>query len=147
MPIDQRLRDRNIEQADVQGGGLIEWANREARPVIRRVRDVLNAILVAPKSQAPSSNEIAIDWRAKRSVHVTLDASVTLVSFIDPADCGDYWLLITQTAAFTVAGWPSNVAFAGGVEPTITATSGRTDKFQLYWDGETYWTTLSQNLE
>lgn len=162
VPIDQRIRDkaihfdkgaaeRGLEKEIVDWGeSVTEWANREARPVLRRVRDVLNAFLVTPKDVESVGFSLSVDWSDKRSATVMLTEALTAIVFTDPTDCGDYVLLLEQLPSpatpVAVSGWPSSVRWPGATPPTITATAGRTDLIRFYWDGTNYWATLTQDL-
>lgn len=140
MAITQRLRDRAATKDT-----FLEVLNQEILPVLRTVREALNRFLVTPPAAIADSGALAIDWTVVRNYTHLLDADVTSVTFTDPPDAGEYFLLVTQAAAFTVAGWPSNVKWFGGVAPTITATVGRVDLIRFYFDGTSYHGSVLQN--
>ena len=71
-----------------------------------------------------------------------LDLTLTgncVLTFPAPSGGGQFTLLLKQdaTGSRTVT-WPSNVRWAGGTAPTLTATAGQTDVVAFLSDG-TYW--------
>jgi hypothetical protein len=142
MGIEKQYRDRAFSKDD-----LLEGVNRELLPIARLVRDRVNASLAAPYVVSSSSGVLDLNWSTHRHYQVTLTEDITSVVFTNSADYGaDFFVRFIQgSGAYAVTGWPSTVHWVGGVEPTISATSGRSDMFILFYDGSEYWTEVSQN--
>lgn len=124
--------------------GLIEFMTRQLVPRVKEMRAMLNRWAVLP--QALTSDSAVFDWTAARAYPLTLDNSIVAVEFVDPADVGDYVILVTQVGGgHTIAGWPSVVRWFGGAPPVITATNGAVDKLTFFWDGTNYYGSAQQN--
>jgi hypothetical protein len=133
MPINQQLRSRGVTDKT-----LLPAVNDEILPVLGAAREALNRQLVLPPALAIDSGALAIDWTLRRNYKLALSENVTSISFTDPVDAGWYALKVTQGAAFTMASWPSSVIWVGGGVPVITATAGRVDILEFYFDGTEY---------
>lgn len=133
MPILQQLRSRGVTKET-----LLSAVNDDILPVLRLAREALNRFLALPPALTIGSGVIAVDWTLRRNYKLALSEDVTTVSFTDPSDAGWYALQVTQSAAFTMAGWPSSVKWFGGSAPVITATADRVDVIEFYFDGTSY---------
>jgi hypothetical protein len=133
VPLTQQLRARGLTDKT-----LLDAVNNEIIPILRAAREALNRFLVPQTAVVIDSGAIVVDWGKLRNYTLALSENISAISFTDPADAGWYALQVTQSAAFTMAGWPTNVKWAGGMAPTITATASRVDLLEFYFDGEGY---------
>lgn len=141
MPVNKQILARGLTEKT-----LLSAVNEELIPVARSLREIANRATVEPPELAIDAGSLEIDWVASRNYVLVLSENVTSVEFADPADHGWHVLIVQQSAAFTVSGWPSSVAwFGGGTAPTITATADRVDMIELFWDGATYYGRVTQN--
>lgn len=91
-----------------------------------------------------SSGSLTLDYSAANVFSVSLTANVASLTISNPpasGKAGSFTLILTQDAtggrSFT---WPSSVTWAGGTEPTITATANAVDVLTfLTIDGGTTW--------
>ena len=143
MPIQQKYRGRGASQSDI-----LETINREMIPIGAAVREVVNRMLQTPlEDEAETAATVRVNWRIKRHALITLIAPLTEVFFADPEDAGYYYLEIDQSGGGnTIGAWPANVRWLGAVVPTVTATNGRIDLFEFYWNGSVYLGTARQDF-
>lgn len=136
MAINQALRDRAI----AKDSEIRDALNREVVPVVRATRAAVNAMLATPSIVASSELTLTLDWTQNYKFSLELSESITAIAFKDSPDRTEFFLLIEQTAAYTVTGWPSNVTWLGGATgPTITTTPGAFNLLTFFFDGTTYY--------
>lgn len=145
MPISRNVGSRPLVAASGNNDhgtivSLLGYLNSELIPLVREMRSALNRWLSPPFSLIIDGEIVSIDWTRSRSFTLALSDHVTQIGMVDPADAGWYELIATQVGGgFTLTGWPANVRwFGGGVAPTVTPTSGRTDMIRLWFDGTSY---------
>jgi hypothetical protein len=142
MPIEKRIRDRAFTKDD-----LLTGTNNEIAPVLRITREAVNQLISGPQAISSALGVLNINWSTYRHYQCTLTESIISIVFTHSAHSGGEFAIrfIQGSDAFAVTGWPSTVHWVGGVEPTMTSISGRSDLFKLYYDGTNYWTEVSQN--
>lgn len=90
-----------------------------------------------------------IDWRLGQKCEMTLDATVTAITFIAPPGIGNFMLVVKQPAGanhpIQAGAWPASVKWVSGVKPVITAANGAVDALAFYYDGTDYQGTFSQD--
>lgn len=141
--IEKALRQRPATERD-----LLQVVNEEITPVVTALRADMNKL----QTPAPAAEEedaiaaVTVDWRVKRHALIVLAAPLTEVVFRDPVDAGYYYLQIQQSGGGNTIGlWPSTVRWPGASAPTVTATAGRIDLGEFYWDGTQYLGRLIQD--
>lgn len=79
----------------------------------------------------------------------TLTGNITGVTFSGATDGQRIILALIQDATGSrTAAWASNMKFAGGAAPTLTATAGRRDIFEFYYDGPTgFYREVSRSMD
>lgn len=142
MPIEKRVRDRSFTKDD-----LLTGINNEVRPVLGLTREAVNQLISGPQAIESELGVLEINWSTYRHYQCTLTESITSIIFTNSAHAGGEFAIrfIQGSGAYTITGWPSTVHWVGGVRPTMTSTSGRSDLYKLYYDGSNYWTEVSQN--
>ena len=84
---------------------------------------------------SPSGTTQTVDWSAgaTQKVDAASTSGTLVLTFSNPLDGGRYFL---KTLGLTARVWtfPSSVKWAGGVAPTVTATTGAKDMFQFIYD-------------
>jgi len=83
-----------------------------------------------------------IDWNSGQKQAITLGTNITTLNFTNPTGPCNLVLRVTNAASSTIAGWDTDILWAGGSAPTIT-TSG-TDILSFYWNGTNYYGVASQ---
>lgn len=95
-----------------------------------------------------STNSLTVNWQSGNKHYVNLTANITSMSWTDPAGPTNVTLVVDQTGTYTVGGWPTTgkpVKWPGGVTPVVTATAGKRDVFNFYYDGTYYYGSYLQN--
>lgn len=125
----------------VAGRVLISGANGQitASPV---TSGTLALMAPAEYNAGNSGTAKTIDWANGWSQKLAVNGSVTL-TLSNPTTGVAYILKLTQTGGSNTVTWPSAVKWAGST-PTFTATDGRTDLVNLYFDGTYYLASLAQ---
>lgn len=97
---------------------------------------------------AASGAALTLDWTAARNRRVKLTANCTL-TFSNPYDGGRFQLHLIQdaTGGRTVV-WPSNIVWAGGSPPVLTATANYRDVVTFIYDvtSDKYFATPTLNF-
>lgn len=108
-------------------------------------------LLVQPKLQsyretfttpAISSGTLTLDLSGSNFFKVSLNAAITTLSIINtPASsAASFTLEFTADGTARVVAWPASVKWPGGIAPTLTSTSSKTDTFVFYsTDSGTTW--------
>jgi hypothetical protein len=68
-----------------------------------------------------------------------MTVSITTLTLTNPVAGAFYLFEIKQTGAgsFTVT-WPADFEWPGGIAPTLTTTTGKTDIISVYYNGTKY---------
>jgi hypothetical protein len=126
-------------QSAVTKEHVLDWINRDGRPLVSQLIDYVNAEAIPPTlTRIPPSTvspTLSIDWKRYRSYLHRLNGDLTAVTFTVPDNCGDYRLVVHQIGAFVIAGWPANVIWRGGVAPGF---ADAVTYVPFYFDG-TFW--------
>lgn len=80
---------------------------------------------------------VTLDWNNSNSQYIVLANGEQTFTFANPGTGGVYILVLKQPAggaAGTVV-WPATVAWTAATAPTLTATNGKVDVIQFYYDG------------
>ena len=140
MPVQKALRTRAYDKDD-----LLHGVNTEIVPVLQAVRSIVNRMTSEPAViLADSSNSLEIDWRLGRQYSHALADSLLSVTFLDPADAGEYFLVVTQGGSFTISGWPTTVRWFGGSPPGMTLAGGQIDLIRFFWAGTSYYGSVQR---
>jgi hypothetical protein len=93
---------------------------------------------ITPANVIAAAANQAIDWATSNTQQITLANNSTL-SFSNPVAGAWYFLSIKQLSAggYTIT-WPGTVVWPGGIGPTLTVTSGRTDFVSFFYTGTSY---------
>ena len=87
-----------------------------------------------------------VNWKKEAIQQLTLTKNVTL-TFKNGEPGGEYALIVRQdTSGGRIITWPSNVTWAGGVAPILTATPLGTDVVRFLFDGSQYLGTFDLNF-
>jgi hypothetical protein len=100
-------------------------------------------ITTVPAAITAAANT-TLDFSTGNILKVNLGRSITTLS-VTNATPGTYLIEIIQGGTHTVD-FPAAWKWSGGTEPTITATSGKTDIITLVYDGTTYFASAVQNF-
>jgi hypothetical protein len=77
-----------------------------------------------------------INWNRSVSQSITITRNITF-SFSNGILGGKYFLQVKFAGPHSVS-WPSNVAWADGINPIQTSSSGKMDVFKFIYDGVCY---------
>ena len=102
-----------------------------------------NYITTVPANITAATTTV-LDFSTGNILKVSLGANITTLS-VTNATAGTYLLEIIQGGTYTVA-FPAAWKWSGGLAPTITATSGKTDIITIVYDGTTYFASAVQNF-
>jgi hypothetical protein len=102
-----------------------------------------NYITTVPANITAATTTV-LDFSTGNILKVSLGANITTLS-VTNATAGTYLLEIIQGGTYTVA-FPAAWKWSGGLAPTITATSGKTDIITIVYDGSTYFASAVQNF-
>ena len=87
-----------------------------------------------------------INWTSGNKQRVTMTGTCTF-AFTAPAGPTNLLLLVQQDATGNrQANWPASVKWAGGVKPNLSAAANAVDIIGFYFDGTTYYASLSPNF-
>ncbi len=91
---------------------------------------------------------INIDWNNGNRQMVTMDASITDVTFTDPPSPCNLLLKVVQSGSgpYTVTNWPANVSWANQTPIGFTSGNGSIDIIAMYYDGSAYYTVPSNDF-
>jgi hypothetical protein len=83
-----------------------------------------------------AGGNIDIDWSQGNVVRITNDAAATLNTPTNPADGGNYLIIVeTATGAQGTWAWPATFRWRNNAEPTLTtSTGGEKDAIVLIYD-------------
>jgi hypothetical protein len=93
----------------------------------------------AEVANAASGAAATLDFGRSLKWKLTLTSNCTLTLTAPAQPCEKIFVKLVQdgTGSRTVT-WPASVKWSGGTAPTLTTTAGRTDCFELVWDGTQY---------
>lgn len=96
----------------------------------------------SPTIVASPGDTPTIDWNLCQKYEITLDATVTGITFIDPPGIGNFMLIVKQPAGanhpIESGAWPGNVRWSLGLKPIMTPTNEAVDILAFYYDGTDY---------
>ena len=94
-----------------------------------------------------SSGTLTMDWTRGNKQSVSLTGTGYTCNFTNPSGPCNLVLLITQgDGSDTITTWDSDILWAGGVVPSLSAGSGDVDILSFYFDGTKYFGTALYNF-
>ncbi len=104
---------------------------------------------IAPIQNSAPGATPEIDWRLGQKCEMTLDATVTAITFVVPPGIGHFTLVVKQPAGanhpINAGAWPEAAKWPGDTAPVITAANGAVDKLEFYYDGTDYIGSFTQD--
>lgn len=80
---------------------------------------------------------VTLDWNNGNNQYIVLANGAQTFTFVTPLTGGVYVLILKQPAsgAAGTCVWPGTVLWTAATAPTLTATNGKVDVIQFYYDG------------
>ncbi len=120
---------------DASGGNYVTFDS----DATKATRFTSNVGFSFPTTLSPSGTTQTVDWSTGSSqiVDAASTSGTLVLTFSNPTNGGRY---VLETLGLTARLWtfPAAVKWAGGVAPTVTATTGAKDMFEFVYDGSDY---------
>jgi hypothetical protein len=99
------------------------------------------------QTDSSSSGAVVFDWSADNKLKITLTENITDITFTPPSGPCNLMLEVVQGASpYTMAGWPANLKWVGGIAPTVSTGNGNIDLIMFYYNGTNYFGSYLQNF-
>jgi len=85
-----------------------------------------------------------VDWQQGAIQFAEINGTALAITLVNPEPGGDYYLYLKQNSQPDTVTWPANVIWQNNTTPTLSTTTGRTDRIHLQWTGVVYYAEMVQ---